>query len=251
LEKSLDFWTPLRAVLLRKEMTHPDCQAAEVIYENLWKNAMADFQANQVQLDSFLKDRGADRRRGITLVARPNQSVSTRIEFLQQHLQEHLPGQYFYKPIELHITILSPFTATDQSELFFARLGDYQKAIDQALEDAGRFSVEFRGITATSSALMVQGFPQGPELNRIRDRLRAVLGYCQLTDGLETRYHMVTAHITFMRFQDRPQNIPHLPTELGRYRTVDFGSQEFQQLQLVRNDWYMSEVEILKDYVLG
>lgn len=232
-------------------MAHPDYQTTAAIYEKLWQKAMADFQAGQVQVDSYLKNRQADRRRGITIVARPNQFVSARIERLQQQLQEHLPGQYFYQPAELHITILSPFTATDQSEPFFARLDDYQNAIDQALEHADQFSVEFRGITATSSALMVQGFPQGPELGRIRERLRTALGHSQLTDGLETRYHMATAHITFMRFQDRPQNITHLPVEVSRYRMLEFGTQKVQKLQLVKNDWYMSEVEILKDYDLG
>jgi 2'-5' RNA ligase len=232
---------------------HPDCQAAATIYDDLWQKASTAFQAGQVQIDSYLTDRTTDRRRGITLVGRPDKNVCTRIERLQQELLEYLPGQYFYRPPEYHFTILSPFTATDQPEPFFARLGEYQEAIDQALINASRFSVLFEGITATPGAIMVQGFPQDSELNRIRESLRAVLGTYQLNARLETRYRVATAHITFIRFQTKPQNLPLLAEVLGRYRTMEFGVQVFQQVQLVKNDWYLSEdnLELLKEYTLA
>ena len=232
---------------------HPDFMAAATIYDDLWQQAKAAFQAGQVQVDAHLTDRTTDRRRGITLVGRPDQNVCSRIERLQQELLEYLPGQYFYRTTEYHFTILSPFTAIDQAEPYFARLAEYQKAIDQALYHANRFSVLFEGITATPSAIMVQGFPQEAELNRIRERLRAVLGTYRLNAGLETRYRAATAHITFIRFQTKPHNLPRLAEVLGRYRRMEFGGQVFQRVQLVKNDWYMSEdnLELLKEYTLA
>jgi 2'-5' RNA ligase len=112
--------------------------------------------------------------------------------------------------------------------------------------------VHFRGITATKSSIMVQGFPQDGQLERLRNKLREALQSKNLGEGLDERYRITNAHTTIMRFRTQPQDLGRLMRVLGSYREHNFGQLTIQTVQLVKNDWYMSadKVEVLADYRL-
>lgn len=219
-------------------------------YDRLWAEA---FQAGRVEVDPYLLDKGNDRRMGLTVIGRPEPAVRQRfIAFLDQ-VRQVAPEQYYYQADEFHLTILSLFTATEAFERHWKDLTHYRAAVAQALADGELFTVLYRGITASKNAVMIQGFVLGPQLARLRGRLRQSLRAAGLGDGLDQRYVIETAHSTVMRFVSQPQELPRLLALLNENRATDFGQTTFRELLLVKNDWYMSQdkVDIMARYPLG
>lgn len=222
-------------------------------YDSLWRKAIDYFDGTgQVRIDPHLADKAADRRLGLSVIGRPSPAVADAFSTLLHRLAQIAPHQYYYQPDEFHITVFSLFTATEAFEPYFAQSSRYLNAVRSALFTARRFEVVFQGITASSSAVMIQGFPKCPELNRLRDRLRESLREAGLGEGLDERYRISTAHVTVMRFQTQPRNLRQLVDTLASCREYDFGQMSFRTLQLVKNDWYMSSdrVEVLAEYPL-
>jgi 2'-5' RNA ligase len=222
-------------------------------YDSLWRKAVGHFNdTGQVRIDAYLADKRGDCRLGLSVIGRPSPEAVGEFSTLLHELALVAPNQYFYRPDEFHITVLSLFTATEAFEPYFAQSPQYLAAVRHALSAARRFEVVFQGITASNSAVMVQGFPQSPELDQLRDQLRESLRDAGLGEGLDGRYHISTAHATVMRFQAQPRNLRKLVDTLVGYREYGFGRTTFRTLQLVKNDWYMSsdKVEVLAEYPL-
>jgi 2'-5' RNA ligase len=222
------------------------------LYDSMWQEASEYLAQGKVQTDPHLLDLQNDRRLGLTLIARPGREVVERISEFLQTLKQVVPDQHYYQPDEFHVTVLSLFTATDKSAPFFDRIPAYRNVLRSVLAGTGRFQVAFKGITASGSAVMVQGFPHSAQLNQLREELRAALRRNGLGESLDKRYRITTAHITVMRFRTQPQGPKALLDTLARFRDHDFGQATFQTLQWVKNDWYMSsgKVEVLEEYAL-
>ena len=223
------------------------------LYDAMWQDAVDYFATGRVQLDPYLAARHRDHRLGLTLIVRPTQEVIDQFSPLLRELVQIEPHQYFYQPSEFHVTILSMFTATENFEPYFAKVPVYLKVLQPVLSAAEHFTVRFRGITATKSSIMVQGFPQDGELEHLRNKLRGTLKSKNLGEALDERYRITTAHTTIMRFRIQPQDLERLVRVLFSHRERSFGKSTFRTLQLVKNDWYMSmdKVEVLKDYPLS
>jgi 2'-5' RNA ligase len=223
------------------------------LYNDLWEDALGLFAQGQVDLDWYLVNRQSDNRLGLTVIARPTQRVVDNISALIDQLALVEPDQYYYQPDELHITILSLFTATEHFKPYFAKLANYMTASEAVLSTAKCFAVDFRGVTASTSGVMAQGFPQDGNLEVLRERLRKALREQDLEQGLDTRYRLRTAHATLMRFRQPPQALTKLVGILKEYRDYYFGGITFRTLQVVKNDWYMStgRVEVLAEYQLS
>jgi 2'-5' RNA ligase len=200
-----------------------------------------------------LRDKAADRRLGLSVIGRPAPAVCQRFAAFLDQLKQVAPRQYFYQASEFHLTVLSLFTATEDFSAHWADRAVYRAAVDRALHNGHSFTVRYEGITASNSAVMVQGFAQEPGLDRLRTELRRALPAFGLADGLDQRYAIETAHSTVLRFSSQPRDMPQFLTLLQAHRTADFGLTTFDKLQLVKNDWYMSagKVEILAEYSLS
>ena len=222
------------------------------LYDALWQDAVDHFATGRVQLDPYLVARHRDHRLGLTVIARPTQQAIGQFSALLRELAQIEPHQYFYQRSEFHITVLSLFRATENFEPCFAKIPAYLTALQPVLSAAEHFAVRFRGITATKSSIMVQGFPKDGQLERLRDRLRKALRSKSLGEGLDERYRIITAHTTIMRFRTQPQDLRRFVQVLGSHREQNFGQLTFQTVQLVKNDWYMSadKLEVLADYPL-
>ncbi len=222
------------------------------LYDSLWEDARNYLARGQVEIHPHLADRAEDRRRGLTVLARPSPPVEAQFSAFIQQLSEIAPDQYFYQPGDFHITILSLFTATENFEPYYARLPTYLDALHSVIPQAERFSLAFKGITASRSCVMVQGFPQGTQLERLREGLREALRNHGFGGDLDRRYRITTAHSTIVRFRTQPRDLPRLLEALCRYRDHDFGQMTVENLQLTKHNWYMSagETEVLADYLL-
>lgn len=214
-------------------------------YDAIWSRAEAALDAGAVNLDPHLLNRAQDRRRGATLLIRPAAAVADKIAEVLARVEEREPEQYYYRPQELHVTVLSLFTGTEQPEPYLAQLPRYRRAIDKVLAAAARFNLHFDGLTASPDAVLVQGFPEGGALHDLREALRAAIQAEGLGDNLDRRYRISTAHMTAVRFCRPLRDTAALAALLRSLRRSDFGVSTVTSIALVQNDWYMSEDRVI------
>lgn len=222
-------------------------------YARLWAEAVSYFRSGRVEIDPYLGDKANDRRLGLSVIGRPEPAASERFGAFLDQVRQVAPEQYFYRPGEFHLTILSLFTATEAFAAHWKILNTYRTAVAQALMGGQAFTIHYRGITASKNAVLIQGFAQGSQLEQLRARLRQSLRAAGLGDGLDRRYAIETAHSTVIRFISQPKEMSRLLALLCENRMTDFGQATFRELHLVKNDWYMSAdtVEVLAHYRLA
>ncbi len=222
-------------------------------YDGFWQAARPALEVGAVEIDLHLSGAQPDGRRGLALILRPPAAVATALAAFLAEAAQIEPGQYLYPITDLHITVLSLFTATVQYQPHYARLTTYRAATDAALRDAPPIQIAFRGITAVRGAVMIQGFPADEGLNQLRDRLRQELHAVGMGDTLDQRYRIRAAHLTAIRFTSPLRDAAGFCALLDRARDRDFGTATITAADLVANDWYLSSTHtrLLHRYALG
>jgi 2'-5' RNA ligase len=222
------------------------------IYETLWKDAVAAFERGEPQVDAHLSDRANDLRRGVTLILRPSPSVRDAVADYLHRLTAVCPGQHFYHPEELHVTVLSIISGTEHWQHEMDRIPDCRHVIGEVLSRHTPFKMLFRGVTASPASVLIQGFPADESLAAIREDLREAFAQNGLGDMLDRRYKITGAHMSAMRFRKPVSDLKPLLAFLKESRGIPFGECEIQQLQLIFDDWYASaeQLQLLQEYPL-
>jgi 2'-5' RNA ligase len=226
--------------------------AAQQVYDRMWAEASERLAAGAITIDRQLVERGADRRTGISLIARPDRAAATQIAELLNELRAQEPEQHFYRLDELHITILSLISASATFDLSRVPLAAYKAILAELFAQSCPFQIEFKGITASPGAVLVQGFIEGDHLNQLRQAIRCALERSGLGESLDTRYRIVTAHMTAVRFRAPLRDPQQFAARLAGVREGVFGSTLVDRIDFVFNDWYMSHdrVRVLATYPL-
>lgn len=212
-------------------------------YDTIWHEAVPALARGDVACDAQLAA-GNDPRRGLTLIARPDAQLAASFSALLDRLTDIEPDQYRHPIADMHVTVLSLFTATVDHEPELARAEAYRAAVAAAVQGTPPFVIDFTGITASRGAVLAQGFPRGDALPELRDRLRMELRARGLDGSLDGRYKLVTAHSTLLRFVrplTEPARFLHTLTQL---RETPLGAMHVNALELVQNDWYMSSATL-------
>jgi len=222
------------------------------IYERLWRKTGPLLKSGRVRIDPWLRDKAGDDRWGATLVARPDAGVRRRVEKFVREAAALCPRQHFYKPAELHVTVMAIIAGSEFWREEIHQLPACRAVLDRVLKNCHPFRVDFRGVTVSPDAVMIQGFPAGNILSRLRDGLRDAFGKAGLGENLDRRYKTATAHLTVMRFCEREADWQRLFDFLQKHREVDFGETRFQALELIWSNWYASAgvARVLQEYPL-
>lgn len=225
----------------------------QTLYDRLWQEAAAAWTRGEVQIDPLLADKAKDLRRGVTLLLRPAAPVREKVGAWLQRLGAELSGQYFYRPDELHVTVLSIISGTPHWQVEMERMDACRAIIGKVMDGRRPFQITFRGVTASPGSAMVQGFPVGQELATIRDGLREAFAKAGMGGLLDRRYRIGTAHMTAVRFRAPTPEGKRLTSLLQASRDEDFGAMKVDELQLVWGDWYASAatVKTLEAYRLA
>jgi 2'-5' RNA ligase len=223
------------------------------IYEKLWNDVASAFERDELQIDPHLSDKTNDLRRGVTIVLRPAPSVRGRVKVCLDRLAMVCPEQYFYRPEELHVTVLSIISGTEFWRREIRQLASYRALISDVLSRRHSFKISFQGVTASPGGVIIQGFPVGDGLAEIRDELREAFVRNGFGSILDRRYKIGTAHLTVMRFRKPGADWKRLASLLEESRQTDFGETEVNGLQLIWGDWYASAgiVRTLEEYRLS
>jgi 2'-5' RNA ligase len=228
------------------------CKRLHTFYDRMWTASIGKIRAGETELDRVLESGLPDARRGLSVIARPSAFVRRRVAAFLGELRRLEPGQHYYAPAQLHITVLSLFAATTEHEPYFTRIGEYIAVVDAALRESKPFRIEFSGITASPGAIMIQGFFSDDSLNNFRNALRRGLKISGLADEVDERYRLATAHMTVARFSAPLRNSERFANKLEDARQLEFGQVDVRSVSLVKHDWYLSwqNFEMVKRYRL-
>lgn len=220
-------------------------------YTQMWAYARHNFLQGKTQNDPLLDD-PRDDRYGITLLLRPDEATANKIHQFLQHMAVLEPDQYYYPLSDQHLTILSIISCYPGFKLNQIELNAYDAKIKEALQGIPPINIHFKGITASPSTVLVQGFPEDDFLQKLRDQLRHIFKGSSLQHSIDSRYRLFTAHSTVIRFRKPLKNPEAFANQLEKYRETDFGLVKAKQIELVGNDWYQRKenVKILKTYTL-
>ena len=196
--------------------------------------------AGNYKLDSQINN-PSDSRFGITLLIRPSEKIKAYIQLFLNELKAIEPTQYYYPDADIHITLMAIISCYEGFTLDKISVEDYIKIIQESLINLGEIKIEFRGVTASASALMIQGFPADESLNNLRNKLRDNFKRSTLQQSIDSRYVIATAHSTVMRFQQKLQNPEKLIGVAEKFRDYNFGEFTVDKVELVYNDWYQRE----------
>ena len=240
----------------KRTMTHiepkfdPEIAA---VYEGMWQKARPLLAQNAPEIDPCRAQKQPDARRGLTLLARLKPNAAHSIMGFVGKLHSIEPEQYYYRFEQLHVTMLSLFTATIEYRPYFDREAEYRAAVQAACSHASRFTLAFEGVTASPGAILIQGFPQSDALARLRDALRTTLTQAGLGAGLDQRYRLRTAHVSAARFAAPLHQPTALVSLLDAYREFSFGASVVDRLELVAHDWYATpeNLAVLETYPLA
>jgi 2'-5' RNA ligase len=206
-------------------------------YQALWENAEHYFAAADYELDDQINS-PQDTRRGITLLARPQESVRENIQRFLQDIAQLEPDLYYYPPTDFHLTLLTIISCYPGFTLDQVQPQAYIDVVEQALRPIKKFKVVFMGVSASPSCVMVQGFPLGDELGKLREKVRKVFQASVLQQSIDQRYTLQTAHSSVIRLPKPPAHPQAFLNKLREYRRQAFGVTEICQVELVYNDWY-------------
>ncbi|MBO9583839.1 MAG: mutarotase [Flavobacterium sp.] len=220
-------------------------------YDQLYKTSSEIISAGKYSIDSELKN-DSDSRFGITLLIRPNDEIKANIETFIKELKKAEPELYYYPDSDIHITVMSIISCSSDFTLNQISPNEYIEVICRSLVDVEKIQIQFKGITASPSALMIQGFPSDETLNNLRNRLRENFKNSGLKQSIDSRYSISTAHSTIMRFQEKLHDPKKLIEIAEKFRDFDFGTFDVKNLELVYNDWYQrkSTTRVLGDFGL-
>lgn len=221
-------------------------------YDKLWSQAVQSIESNSVRIDPNLLNKATDLRRGFTLICRPSRSVQDAVMDFLKEARQIEPNQYYYKWTELHTTVLAIITSHAGFNLSEIDIATYIEVLTQSVASIPSFNISYRGVTASTDCVMIQGFPQGPTLEALRQNVRDNFERSGVKSTLDERFKTHTAHMTCLRFQDFVNSSDEFLQFLKRNRDFDFGTSEIVDLEFVVNDWYLSDenVDVLHRFPL-
>jgi len=135
-------------------MTKPELQQH---YQALWQQSLVKFEQQQFDTDALLTAID-DSRYGVTLLARPSEQVKQQIRHHLAELMQLEPQQYYYPVSDLHLTVLSLISCYSGFALSQIDTAAYVELVKEVIADTGPFRLDFQGITASPSCVLVQGF---------------------------------------------------------------------------------------------
>ncbi|WP_375583453.1 2'-5' RNA ligase family protein [Cyclobacterium xiamenense] len=214
-------------------------------YRRLHGEALNRIRQEGFSFDPLLLD-PTDTRKGLTLLLRPNTNLLRSFSGFVEAVQRLAPGHHGYPPSDMHVTLMPLVSCYPEFRLGAVDLPAYIERIEESLRDIPPIQIEFKGVFASSSCLMIQGYPLDAYLEESREHLRRLFKHSGLEQSLDQRYRLVTAHCTLIRFQkpvSRTQTTDVLAL-LDHYRDHFFGCQHFEQVEFVCNDWYQRQKNV-------
>jgi len=223
----------------------------EAHYSKLYNESINKISSGNYEIDTLI-DSDFDKRFGITLILRPSSKVKNNIQKFISLLKKIEPHQYYYPSSDLHITIMSIISCYDGFDISKINLSKYIELVKKCLIKNKQTSIQFKGLTASNSCIMLQGFMNNSTINDMRDLLRLEFKNSPLEQSLDKRYAIQTAHSTIVRFRKELKNPKEFLKTIDQFKNYDFGTFEVKEVELVFNDWYQrkEKTKLLETFLI-
>lgn len=169
-------------------------------YKKLYHESINKISSDNYHIDTLIDSKN-DRRFGLTLIIRPSNEIKKKIQNFLKNFKEIEPNQYYYPNSDIHITVMSIISCYSDFDMSKIDVQKYIDLTEKCLLKGIDLNITFKGITASPSGVMVQGFMNNNELNDIRNRLRKEFKNSNVEQSLDKRYLIQTAHSTIIRFR--------------------------------------------------
>ena len=214
-------------------------------YKKLYHDSINKISSDNYQIDTLIDSKN-DRRFGLTLIIRPSNEIKKKIQNFLKNIKEIEPNQYYYPNSDIHITVMSIISCYSDFDMSKIDVQKYIDLTEKCLLKGIDLNITFKGITASPSGVMVQGFMNNNELNDIRNRLRKAFKNSNVEQSLDKRYLIQTAHSTIIRFRKELSHKEKFLELLDNSINYDFGTFKVNKFELVYNDWYQREQYVKK-----
>ena len=209
---------------------------AATIYSDLWNDALPHFESGKCEIDRLVAD-PHDKRRGLTLRAKLSPTVAADVRAYADQILGYVPNQYVTPPENLHVTILTVVSCYADYSRAPELDDEYCEIIEECIKGVRPFRIDFSGISASRSTLLLCGFPQDGNLETLRSNLRTRLASSGLESSADLRYPLRTAHATILRLIACPDDLPGFVRFIKANKMRISGSQHVDELEFVVNDW--------------
>lgn len=206
-------------------------------YSNIAQFSLEKIKNNQYEIDRLIKNLD-DSRRGLTVLARPNEEVKSKLQYFISELRLIEPEQYYYPNSDIHTTILSIISCYPDFSLKSISIPDYIEIINNSIREIPPFSIQYKGAILSPSGIIIKGYPENNVLLELRNRLRQNFKSSHLEQSLDKRYTLQTAHSTIMRFSNPLKQKDKLIQLVKEFNDYDFGPFTVNKIEFVYNDWY-------------
>lgn len=214
-------------------------------YNKLYQESVHKISSDNYEIDPMLHADDDDRF-GVSLLIRPPLEINNEIQKFLDALKIIEPDQYYYPNSDIHITVISIISCYEGLKLSNLNVPEYIALIEKSLKNAQNFTISCKGITASPSCIMIQGFLEDNSLKNIRNNLRKDFKDSTLEQSMDERYLIQTAHATVFRFSEQLKQKENFLDLLESYRNHDFGTFQVKKLELSYNDWYHQENLVTK-----
>lgn len=214
-------------------------------YKKLYHESINKISSDNYHIDTLIDSKN-DRRFGLTLIIRPSNEIKKKIQNFLKNIKEIEPNQYYYPNSDIHITVMSIISCYSDFDMSKIDVQKYIDLTEKCLLKGIDLNITFKGITASPSGVMVQGFMNNNELNDIRNRLRKEFKNSNVEQSLDKRYLIQTAHSTIIRFRKELSQKEKFLELLDNSINYDFGTFKVNKFELVYNDWYQREQYVKK-----
>lgn len=214
-------------------------------YKKLYHESINKISSDNYHIDTLIDSKN-DRRFGLTLIIRPSNEIKKKIQNFLKNIKEIEPNQYYYPNSDIHITVMSIISCYSDFDMSKIDVQKYIDLTEKCLLKGIDLNITFKGITASPSGVMVQGFMNNNELNDIRNRLRKEFKNSNVEQSLDKRYLIQTAHSTIIRFRKELSHKEKFLELLDNSINYDFGTFKVNKFELVYNDWYQREQYVKK-----
>ena len=210
------------------------------IYSSIWNGTRNQLRLGQHKIDERWKKDAGIRVYSLDISIRIVGEPYYRLALVLDTLKRIEPAQYCLDPEWLHITILlldlGDSEETEPAQLDQMLMEKYGDILSRALAETPKFEIQFKGIAATSGAIIAQGFA-GTAIYSMRDAIRKELSAEGIVLGKQTGL----THSTLVRFIEPLNNPTELVRAINILNNADLGSFQVDRISFVAHDWIPQE----------
>lgn len=203
-------------------------------YRRIYSDNIDALRRGEVEIDPFLFAPGSDQRMGLSLIA-PLPALGKACAGLVRAFREAEPGQYYYPPGDLHVTVFDFIAGTAGYERDAGLEARIEGICDRAAASMAPVDIGFRGLVLGRAAGLLKGY-SGGRLGALREALRRELAEAGIPST--ERYRSTTAHATFCRFASPLQDPAGLCALAEAWSEAELCAERRIVYQLLEHDWY-------------